>query len=93
TKEELKTAVNGWFQEQSVSRAKDDELVNVINTNLYLDRDMMFQKNVEDQVKKLTVEDVNKVITKYFKNYENWTVVNGGDFDNFEVKKDDKKID
>lgn len=93
TEDELNNAVNGWVQEQNVSRAKDNELAGVINTNLYLDRDMMFQKNVENQVQKLTVADVNEVIKKYFKNYYNWTVVNGGDFDNFEVKKDDKKID
>ncbi|RXJ50695.1 M16 family metallopeptidase [Gelidibacter gilvus] len=93
TEEELKNAVSGWVQEQNVSRAKDNELARVISTNLYLDRDMMFQKNVEKQVEKLTVEDVNKVIKKYFKNFENWTVVNGGDFDNFEIKQDDKKID
>lgn len=93
TEEELKGAVSGWVQEQNVSRAKDNELARVISTNLYLDRDMMFQKNVEKQVEKLTVEDVNRVIKKYFKNYENWTVVNGGDFDNFEIRKDDKKID
>lgn len=93
TEEELKNAVNGWVQEQNVSRAKDNELARVINTNLYLDRDMMFQENVEKEVKKLTVDDVNKVIKKYFKNFENWTVVNGGDFDNFEIKQGDKKID
>lgn len=93
TQEELTNAVNGWVQEQNVSRAKDNELARVISSNLYYDRDMDFQKNVEEQVKKLTVEDVNKVIKKYFKNYDNWTVVNGGDFDNFEIKKEDNKID
>lgn len=93
TEEELKTAVNGWIQEQNVSRAKDRELAEVIGSNIYYDRDMMFQKNVESQIEKLTVEDVNKVITKYFKDYENWTVVNGGDFDNFEIKKVEKKVD
>lgn len=93
TEEELKNAVNGWVQEQSVSRAKDNELARTINGNLYWNRDMSFQKNVEEQVKKLSVEDVNKVIKKYFKDFENWTVVNGGDFDNFEIKQDGKKID
>ena len=93
TEEELKNAVNGWVQGQNVSRAKDAELAAVVNTNLYYDRDMMFQKNIEDDVKKLTVEDVNKVITKYFKNFENWTVVNGGDFKNPDINKGDKKID
>ncbi|MEO5787960.1 pitrilysin family protein [Gelidibacter sp.] len=93
TEDELKNAVNGWVQEQNVSRAKDGELAGVINTNLYYNRDMMFQKNIEEDVKKLTVEDVNKVITKYFINFENWTVVNGGDFKNPEIKQGDKKID
>lgn len=93
TEEELKNAVNGWVQEQNVSRAKDNELARTINANLYWDRDMAFQKNVEERVKNLTVEDVNRVIKKYFKNMENWTVVNGGDFDTLEIKQDAKKID
>lgn len=93
TEEELKSAVSGWVQEQNVSRAKDNELSRVINNNLYYGRDMTFHKNIEDQVEKLSVEDVNKVIKKYFKAYEDWTVVNGGDFENFEIKTDAKKVD
>ena len=76
-----------------MSRAMDEELADVITTNLYYDRDMMFQKNIEDQVEKLTVEDVNRVIAKYFKTYENWTVVNGGDFYKSEIKQEGAKID
>lgn len=93
TEEELKSAVNGWVQEQNVSRAKDNELLRLINNNIYYDRDMMFQKNIEDKVSSLKVEDVNKAIKKYFKSYENWTVVNAGDFENFDIKNSDKKVD
>ncbi|WP_452228815.1 MULTISPECIES: M16 family metallopeptidase [unclassified Lacinutrix] len=93
TKEELKTAVDGWIQEQSVSRAKDDELSRVINDNMYFDRDLNFQKNIEAQVSSLTVEDVNKAIKKHFKTFEAWTVVNAGDFENFEITKEVKKVD
>jgi len=82
TEEELQNTVNGWVQSQNVSRAKDNELSSVINNNMYYNRDMMFQKNIEDQVKSLTVEDVNKVIKKYFKPLNQWTVVNAGDFKN-----------
>lgn len=82
TEEELKSAVNGWVQGQNVSRAKDNELSSVINNNLYYERDINFQKNIESQILNLTVEDVNKVIKKYFKNYEEWTVVSAGDFKN-----------
>ncbi|WP_215937113.1 M16 family metallopeptidase [Winogradskyella psychrotolerans] len=94
TEQELEDAVKGWVQAQSVSRAKDNELSSTINNNLYYDRDMMFQKNIEEQVKSLTTEDVNKAIKTYFKEFKNWTVVNAGDYENFEIKKpEEKKID
>lgn len=80
TEEELKDAVNGWVQEQSVSRAKDNELTRTINDNIFYDRTMDFQKALEDKVSKLTVADVNKAIKKYIKPFEKWTIVNAGDF-------------
>ena len=90
TEEELKNAVAGWVQSQNVSRAKDRELSSVINNNLYYDRNLSFQKSVEDKIKSLTVEDVNKAIKKHFKTFENWTVVNAGDFTNL-INLDQKK--
>lgn len=93
TEEELKVAVNSWVQGQNVSRAKDNELSSTINNNLYFDRDMMFYKAIEDKVTSLTVEDVNKAIKKHFKTFENWTVVNAGDFVEYEIKDKDKKVD
>ncbi|SEQ74540.1 zinc protease [Hyunsoonleella jejuensis] len=93
TEEELKVAVTSWVQGESVSRAKDAELSNTINDNLYFDRDMMFYKAIEDKVTSLTVEDVNKVIKKYFKPFEEWTVVSAGDFEKQPEIKSDKKVD
>jgi zinc protease len=93
TEQELDDAVKGWVQAESVSRAKDNELARTINNNLYYDRDMMFQKNIESNVKNLTVEDVNKAIKTYFKAFENWSVVNAGDFKDFDIKNEDKKVD
>lgn len=81
TQEELENAVNGWVQAQNVSRAKDNELSSVINNNLYYNRDMSFQASIEEKVKQLTVEDVNKAIKKYFKPLDQWTVINAGDFE------------
>ncbi|HKK11232.1 MAG TPA: pitrilysin family protein, partial [Flavobacteriaceae bacterium] len=92
TEEELKNAVNGWIQAQSVSRAKDNELSSTINNNLYYDRDLNFQKNIEEKVKSLTVDDVNRAIKKYFKPLEDWTVVNAGDFNNM-IEVNDNKVD
>ncbi|PQJ82829.1 M16 family metallopeptidase [Polaribacter glomeratus] len=93
TQDELDTAIKGWVQAENVSRAKDDELLNVINDNIFYNRDLNFQKNIENNVKKLTVEDVNKVIKKYFKTIDNWSFINGGDFKNDINTKEIKKID
>jgi zinc protease len=41
---------------------------------------MAFYAALESQVSSLTVEKVNAVIKKYFKSLDQWTVVNGGDF-------------
>jgi len=90
TQEELTNAINGWVQAQNVSRAKDTELSTIVNNNLYYDRDINFQKNVEENIKNLTVEDVNRVIKKHFKKYKDWTIVNAGDFKNL-VNLDMKK--
>jgi len=92
TEEELKSAVNGWVQSQNVSRAKDNELSNVINNNLYYERDLNFQKNLEAKVSELTVEAVNKAIAKHFKTYDKWTVVSAGDFKNL-IETKNKKVD
>ena len=80
TEEELTNAVNGWIEGQNVSRANDGELSSLINNNIYYGRGMQFHKDMEDKVASLTVEDVNRVIRKYLKPYEEWTVVNAGDF-------------
>tara|TARA_R110002096_G_scaffold9533_8_gene37649 strand:- start:9388 stop:12147 length:2760 start_codon:yes stop_codon:yes gene_type:complete len=93
TEEELNVAVTSWVQGENVSRAKDNELSSTINNNLYFDRDMMFYKAIEDKVTSLTVEDVNKVIRKYFKTFDKWTVVNAGDFVEYEIEDKDKKVD
>lgn len=86
TEEELKNAVKGWIQGQTVSRAKDNEISSLINNNLYYDRDITFQQQIEEKMRELTVEDVNKAIKKHFKEFDKWTVVNAGDYKN-EIKK------
>ncbi|WP_372755504.1 M16 family metallopeptidase [Mariniflexile sp.] len=93
TEEELKVAVTSWVQGENVSRAKDNELSSLINNNLYYDRDMAFHKAIESKITSLTVADVNKVIKKYFKPFDKWTVVNAGDFIEQEIKNEEKKVD
>ncbi len=80
TQEELENAVNGWTQGQNVSRAKDNELSSLINNNIFYERDMSFQKELEAKVAKLTVAEVNAAIKQYIRPFNQWSVVNAGDF-------------
>ena len=52
---------------------------------------MSFQKELEEKMRNLTVEDVNRAIKKYFKTYNKWTVVKAGDFKN-DIKKKNNQI-
>lgn len=94
TEDELKVAVTSWIQAENVSRAKDGELSVTVNNNLYYDRSLEFQEGIENKVARLTVEDVNNVIKKYFKPLDKWTLVNAGDFvEDADIKSTDKKVD
>ncbi|MEX0273025.1 MAG: M16 family metallopeptidase, partial [Flavobacteriaceae bacterium] len=80
TEEELKNAVNGWIQGKSVSRAKDNELSSLVNNNIFYGRSIEFQKGLEEKMRALTLDDVNRAIKKHVKPFSEWTVVNAGDF-------------
>lgn len=65
TKEELDAARSGWIQGQVVNRAQDRALLGKLANNMRLDRDMMWDKALEEKIMKLTVEDINKVMAKH----------------------------
>jgi len=65
TKEELEAARSGWLQSQVVNRSQDRTLLGKLGNNLRLDRDMMWDKNLEEKIQKLSVEDINKAMAKY----------------------------
>ena len=80
TEEELGNAVNGWIQEQTVSRAKDGELSGTLQNNLYFGRTMDFQQQIEARVESLTTAEIHAAIKKYIPALDQWSVVNAGDF-------------
>jgi zinc protease len=80
TEEELGNAVNGWIQEQTVSRAKDGELSGTLQNNLYFGRTMDFQQQIEARVESLTTAGIHAAIKKYIPAFDQWSVVNAGDF-------------
>ena len=79
TKEEFDAAKAGWLQSRTVSRAQDNALVGKLAYNLYIDRNLQWDKALEDKISKMTVEDVNKVMAKYV-DPSKMVYVKAGDF-------------
>jgi zinc protease len=81
TAEELEAAKTGWLQSREVGRTNDRGLASSLESNLYLDRDMMWAAELEEKVKNLTVEQVNAVMKKYLEDPEKFVYVKAGDFE------------
>lgn len=79
TTEELDAARSGWLQGQIVNRSQDRTLISKLSNNLRLDRTMQWDKNIEDKIKNLTVEDINKAVSKYLDSSK-MVFVKAGDF-------------
>jgi zinc protease len=80
TQAELDAARSGWVQGQVVNRAQDRALIGKLGNNLRLDRDMMWDKALEEKVMKLTVEDINKAMARHL-DPAKMVFVKAGDFE------------
>jgi zinc protease len=80
TQEELDAARSGWLQGQVVSRAQDRALLGKLANNLRLDRDMLWDKAIEDKIMSLTVTEINKVMAKHL-DPAKMIYVKAGDFE------------
>ena len=87
TAEELEAAKSGWLQAQMVSRSQDNRLTGELSSNLWLDRSMGWDKNLEEKVSNLTVDDLNKAMKAYI-HPDKMVYVKAGDF--AKVKKEMK---
>jgi zinc protease len=83
TKEEVTAAKSGLLQGRKVSRSQDRELAGSLNTNLRLDRTMAFGKKYEQQIEKLSADDINKVMRKYL-SVEAFAIIRAGDMSKVE---------
>jgi zinc protease len=79
TEEELKAAKSGLLQYRQTGRAQDAQLAAKLSSNLYLNRTMAWDKQMDDKLQALTVADVNAAIRKYF-NPATMSFVMAGDF-------------
>jgi len=83
TDEEVTAAKSGLLQGRKVSRSQDRELAGSLNANLRLDRTMQFGKKYEQQIEKLSADDINKVMRKYL-SVEAFAIIKAGDMSKIE---------
>ncbi|MEM9887184.1 MAG: pitrilysin family protein [Bacteroidota bacterium] len=79
TQEEFDAARKGWLERQNLNRSQDAALAGKLNSNLFNDRTMMWDKKMEEKMNQLTLEEVNATMKKYV-DVEKMILVKGGDF-------------
>jgi len=79
TEEEVNAAKDGYLQAQKVGRTSDARLADLLSMNLFAGRNMGFYATTEAKIAKLTPEEVNEAIRKYF-DPETLVIVTAGDF-------------
>jgi len=80
TQAELDEAKKGFLNGLIVELSTDNQLAGTLAGNLYIDRTMDFTQKLEEQVKALSLEQVNAAFRKYI-SLDNISVVKAGDFD------------
>ena len=80
SEEELETGRRGYLQQLNVRRADDSALSSILNSNLFLGRDIFHQAEYEARISELTAEQVNAAIRQHFDPAQISTSV-AGDFE------------
>jgi zinc protease len=76
---ELSTARPGILQEREQHRANDAELARTLSQNLYLDRTMAYEDELDAKLKALSVKDIGVAVKKYL-DPSKLSLVKAGDF-------------
>jgi zinc protease len=79
TAEELEAARSGWLQARQVARGNDPELAGLINHNLAVGRDVMWEQKLDDAIRAVDLDTVNRVFRQYI-NPDRFTTVIAGDW-------------
>ncbi|MEE9134072.1 MAG: pitrilysin family protein [Gemmatimonadota bacterium] len=85
TAEEVEAAKQGWLQSQDVSRAQDRSLANDLGGNLFYNRTMAFDAEVERKIADLTPEEILAAMRRHI-DIEKFTIVMAGDFEGAKEK-------
>ena len=83
SEEELVAARDGYLQQQQVRRTNNGTLVQMLETYAFIGRDMNYTEAFEQQVRELTVEQVNTALRTHL-DPDRLFIVMAGDFDKVE---------
>ena len=81
TEEEVDAAKRGWLDAVQRQRSSDSTVASILNSNLFLDRDMSFIAKREAAVAALTADDINAAFKRHV-DLDNMSFFRGGDFAN-----------
>ncbi|HET9948757.1 MAG TPA: pitrilysin family protein [Longimicrobiales bacterium] len=79
TEEELATAKQGWLEGRQLARAQDSSLAAMLSQGLYFGRTLEFDAELEERVRALTLEEVNRAAREWL-DPSRVTIVKAGDF-------------
>ena len=79
TEAELKDANSGYLQSKEVGRSQDNQLAPKLSNNLFLNRTMQWDENLEKKISSLTVDQINTAMRKFI-HPDQLTYVQAGDF-------------
>ncbi|MGH9369101.1 MAG: M16 family metallopeptidase, partial [Thermoanaerobaculia bacterium] len=80
TAQEIAEAKKGYLQSRQVSRAQDASLARTLATNLYLDRTLQWDEELEKKLAALTSEEISAAMRRHL-DPGKFTIVKAGDFD------------
>jgi zinc protease len=81
TEAELTAAKQGLLQGEQLSRSNDGNLVALLASTLFANRDLKYHHQMEQQIAELTVQQVNAAIKLHLQP-ERLVIVTAGDFKN-----------
>ncbi|ODT99692.1 MAG: hypothetical protein ABS79_04200 [Planctomycetes bacterium SCN 63-9] len=80
TAKELEAAKAGYLRQEEVGRTNDSSLVVTLGQNLYLNRTMKYDAELEEKIRKLTPEMVNAALRKHL-DPKKFSAVKAGSFE------------
>lgn len=78
--EELNAVRAGYLKELELRRSSDQALNGLLNTNLYLDRDLFYWSRFEEAIQALSADQVTEIVRRHL-DPSQWLNVTVGDFD------------